>query len=57
MRARLWPIAATCHAPTEYDIPSLPEWHVSRTEKGLAFAEDAEETPFITAERPVRVRR
>ncbi|AHG01569.1 hypothetical protein HALLA_04010 (plasmid) [Halostagnicola larsenii XH-48] len=57
MRAREWAIAGAFRDPTDYNIPALPSWRVSRTERGgVAFAVGDEE-PFITAQDPVRVRR
>jgi hypothetical protein len=58
MRARTWAVATCYGEPTDYDIPALPTWTVSRpTEGGVAFADGEGEAPFIRAERPVKVRR
>jgi len=57
MRARQWTIAGAYRSPADYDIPELPAWRACRTaDGGLALA-DADGTPFIAAEDPVRVRR
>jgi hypothetical protein len=57
MRARAWLIAARYGTPAEHGIPRLPAWRVYRPDcGGLALAADDAE-PFITAERPMKVRR
>ena len=57
MRAREWLIAARYGTPREHGIPELPAWRVHRPDcGGLALAADDAE-PFITAGRPVKVRR
>ncbi|MFB6156713.1 MAG: hypothetical protein ABEJ34_02590 [Haloferacaceae archaeon] len=57
MRAREWAIAERFRTPADYGIPEVPAWRVCRGERGgLAFA-DAADDPFISAERPVEVRR
>ncbi|WP_202614514.1 hypothetical protein [Halostella litorea] len=57
MLAREWAIAGSYGAPAEYGIPELPEWRVTRLRcGGLVLAGDDGE-PFISAERPVAVRR
>ncbi|WP_172863931.1 hypothetical protein [Halorubrum trapanicum] len=58
MRAREWTVAATYGDPADYDVPALPAWRVERGEAGgIAFAATDREESFISAERPVRVRR
>jgi hypothetical protein len=58
MRAREWAVAAAFGDPAEYDVPVLPTWRVERGDDGdLAFASGGRDDPFITAKRPVRVRR
>lgn len=58
MRARRWVIASLYSTPEEYGVPTLPEWVVRRTEGGgLSLAAAADSDPFLSAERPVRVRR
>ncbi|MFA1610838.1 hypothetical protein [Halobellus rubicundus] len=56
MRAREWAIAAAYGTPADYDIPELPDWHVDRPDYGgITFT--AGDDSFITAERPMKVRR
>lgn len=58
MRARTWLVAFQYYDPSDYDIPALPAWAVTRPDAGgIAFAADDGEPPFIRAEQPVRVRR
>jgi hypothetical protein len=58
MRARAWTVAFRYRDPTDYDIPELPTWTVTRpAEGGVAFAGGDGEEPFIRAERPTKVRR
>lgn len=57
MRARTWTVAYRYYAPEDYGIPTLPDWHVRREDRGMALAETEAAKPFIRAERPVRVRR
>lgn len=58
MLARTWVIAAQYNDPADYGTPSLPAWHVSRTDGGgLTLAADADADPFVRAERPMTVRR
>ncbi|SEH66223.1 hypothetical protein SAMN05192561_1245 [Halopenitus malekzadehii] len=58
MRARTWVIAARYREPTDYGIPTVPAWAVSRTEdRGIALAATADADPFIRADCPMPVRR
>jgi hypothetical protein len=58
MRTRRWVIAHHYRDPADYGVPELPEWTVRRTEcDGISLAEDDDSEPFISADRPVRVRR
>ncbi|MBZ6494539.1 hypothetical protein [Natrinema longum] len=57
MRAREWVIAGAFREPEEYDIPTLPAWHVRRSDCGRLVFADEDGEPFIAADRPVRVRR
>ncbi|MFB6224675.1 MAG: hypothetical protein ABEH86_13515 [Haloarcula sp.] len=58
MCARTWVVASQYYDPTDYGIPELPEWTVSRPhEAGVAFAETSGAEPFISARQPMRVRR
>jgi hypothetical protein len=58
MRARTWLVAFRYYDPSDYDIPALPAWTVTRPDAGgIAFAADDDESPFIRAEQPVRVQR
>ncbi|MFB6195715.1 MAG: hypothetical protein ABEI80_06060 [Haloplanus sp.] len=58
MRARTWAVATQYCDPSDYDIPALPTWAVTRpAEGGVAFAGSHGESPFIRAERPTKVRR
>lgn len=57
MGARVWAIAYRYRDPSDYGIPTLPEWTVNRTENGgVAFHATSGE-PFIRADRPVSIRR
>ncbi len=57
MHARTWAIVYRYYDPADYDIPPLPDWTVGRTDRGgISFAERGSDS-FISAERPVRVRR
>jgi hypothetical protein len=58
MRAREWTLAAAYGDPADYGVPSLPTWRVERGADGaLGFATAEDDGPFITADRPVEVRR
>lgn len=58
MRARTWVIATQYNDPSDYGIPELPTWTVSRTAgSGIALAVTADADPFIRAEQPMKVRR
>jgi hypothetical protein len=58
MRAREWTVAAMYGDPSEYGVPALPQWRVARGPDGaVAFAAADADEPFITADRPVEVRR
>lgn len=57
MRARRWVIAHRFRDPAAYGIPELPTWDVRTDDRKLAFAASSDTAPFISAERPVRVRR
>lgn len=58
MRAREWTLAAAYGDPADYGVPSLPTWRVERDATGaLGFAIPGDGAPFITADRPVEVRR
>lgn len=58
MCARTWVVASQYYDPTDYGIPELPEWTISRPhEAGVAFAETSDAEPFISARQPMRVRR
>jgi len=58
VRAREWTVAAAFGRPREYGIPELPDWRVERFDSaGIAFRSPGREEPFISAERPVCIRR
>jgi len=58
MRARTWTLAANYRAPADYDVPTLPDWTVIRSDDGgLVLADPDDETACIRADDPVRVRR
>lgn len=58
MRAREWIVAYCFFSPKDYDIPELPDW-VVRTERcgRISFSRNEDDEPFITADRPMKVRR
>jgi hypothetical protein len=57
MLAREWAVAGTFGDRTEYGIPGPPAVRARRLDcGGLAFSADGDD-PFISAERPVHVRR
>lgn len=57
MRARRWVIAHRFREPAAYGIPELPAWDVRTDGTGIAFARADDVEPFISADRPMRVRR
>ena len=53
-----WQLAARHLEPSDFDIPTLPDWASGRDAAGrFALADSAADEPFIVAEEPVEVKR
>ncbi|WP_199174709.1 hypothetical protein [Halegenticoccus soli] len=58
MRAREWALASLYREPEDYEIPALPVWtERCDDEGGLSLFARGSDEPFISAGKPVRVRR